>query len=108
MNYSELLQLAKGWGNFISDRIIIWRLLSKFEKIRKNDYYYADKTELIHALVKTEPAEIKLFTRPRRFGKTLVMSMLASFFDIRRDSKDLFEGLKIAEDQKLCELWMNQ
>ena len=56
----------------------------------------------------TEPAEIKLFTRPRRFGKTLVMSMLASFFDIRRDSKDLFEGLKIAEDQKLCELWMNQ
>lgn len=82
--------------------------ISEFEKIRKNDYYYVDKTELIQALVKTEPAEIKLFTRPRRFGKTLVMSMLASFFDIRRDSKDLFEGLKIAEDQKLCELWMNQ
>ena len=79
-----------------------------FEKIRKNDYYYVDKTELIQALVKTEPAEITLFTRPRRFGKTLVMSMLASFFDIRRDSRDLFEGLKIAEDQKLCELWMNQ
>lgn len=73
--------------------------ISEFEKIRKNDYYYVDKTE---------PAEITLFTRPRRFGKTLVMSMLASFFDIRRDSKDLFEGLKIAEDQKLCELWMNQ
>ena len=67
-----------------------------------------DKTELIRALVNTEPAEITLFTRPRRFGKTLVMSMLASFFDIRRDSKALFEGLKIAEDQKLCELWMNQ
>ena len=82
--------------------------ISEFEKIRKNDYYYVDKTELICALVKTEPAEITLFTRPRRFGKTLVMSMLASFFDIRRDSKDLFEGLKIAEDQKLCELWMNQ
>ena len=82
--------------------------ISEFEKIRKNDYYYVDKTELIRALVKTEPAEITLFTRPRRFGKTLVMSMLASFFDIRRDSKDLFEGLKIAEDQKLCELWMNQ
>ena len=80
----------------------------EFEKIRKNDYYYVDKTELIQALVKTEPAEITLFTRPRRFGKTLVMSMLASFFDIRRDSRDLFEGLKIAEDQKLCELWMNQ
>lgn len=82
--------------------------ISEFEKIRKNDYYYVDKTELIRALVKTEPAEITLFTRPRRFGKTLVMSMLASFFDIRRDSKVLFEGLKIAEDQKLCELWMNQ
>ena len=80
----------------------------EFEKIRKNDYYYVDKTELVQALVKTEPAEITLFTRPRRFGKTLVMSMLASFFDIRRDSRDLFEGLKIAEDQKLCELWMNQ
>ena len=80
----------------------------EFEKIRKNDYYYVDKTELIQTLVKTEPAEITLFTRPRRFGKTLVMSMLASFFDIRRDSRDLFEGLKIAEDQKLCELWMNQ
>ena len=82
--------------------------ISEFEKIRKNDYYYVDKTELIQALVKTEPAEITLFTRPRRFGNTLVMSMLASFFDIRRDSRDLFEGLKIAEDQKLCELWMNQ
>lgn len=82
--------------------------ISEFEKIRKNDNYYVDKTELIQALVKTEPAEITLFTRPRRFGKTLVMSMLASFFDIRRDSRDLFEGLKIAEDQKLCELWMNQ
>lgn len=82
--------------------------ISEFEKIRKNDYYYVDKTELIQALVKTEPAEITLFTRPRRFGKTLVMSMLASFFDILRDSRDLFEGLKIAEDQKLCELWMNQ
>ena len=82
--------------------------ISEFEKIRKNDYYYVDKTELIQALVKTEPAEITLFTRPHRFGKTFVMSMLASFFDIRRDSKDLFEGLKIAEDQKLCELWMDQ
>lgn len=82
--------------------------ISEFEKIRKNDYYYVDKTDLIQALVKTEPAEITLFTRPRRFGKTLVMSMLASFFDIRRDSRELFEGLKVAEDQKLCELWMNQ
>ena len=82
--------------------------LTDYLRIVTEDYYYVDKTELIQALVKTEPAEITLFTRPRRFGKTLVMSMLASFFDIRRDSRDLFEGLKIAEDQKLCELWMNQ
>ena len=77
-------------------------------RLASSQYYYVDKTELIRALVKTEPAEITLFTRPRRFGKTLVMSMLASFFDIRRDSRDLFEGLKIVEDQKPCELWMNQ
>ena len=82
--------------------------ISEFEKIRKNDYYYVDKTELIQALVETEPEEVTLFTRPRRFGKTLVMSMLASFFDIRRDSRDLFEGLEIAQNRELCELWMNQ
>ena len=70
--------------------------ISEFEKIRKNDYYYVDKTELIQVLLKTEPAEITLFTRPRRFGKTLVMSMLASFFDIRRENRDLCQG------------WMNQ
>ena len=104
-----MLRLLKSSRVFFYQRLKIKRLrISEFEKIRKNDYYYVDKTELIQALVKTEPAEIKLFTRPRRFGKTLVMSMLASFFDIRRDSKDLFEGLKIVEDQKLCELWMNQ
>ena len=103
-----MLRLLKSSRVFFYQRLKIKRLLSEFEKIRKNDYYYVDKTERIQALVKTEPAEITLFTRPRRFGKTLVMSMLASFFDIRRDSKDLFEGLKIAEDQKLCELWMNQ
>lgn len=82
--------------------------ISEFEKIRKNDYYYVDKTELIQVLLKTEPAEITLFTRPRRFGKTLVMSMLASFFDIRRENRDLFKGLKVAKDQKLCQEWMNQ
>lgn len=82
--------------------------ISEFEKIRKNDYYYVDKTELIQVLLKTEPAEITLFTRPRRFGKTLVMSMLASFFDIRRENRDLYKGLKVAKDQKLCQGWMNQ
>ena len=82
--------------------------ISEFEKIRKNDYYYVDKTELIQVLLKTEPAEITLFTRPGRFGKTLVMRMWASFFDIRRENRDLFKGLKVAKDQKLCQGWMNQ
>ena len=54
--------------------------ISEFEKIRKNDNYYVDKTELIQALVKTEPAEITLFTRPRRFGKTLVCWLLSLIF----------------------------
>ena len=102
----ELLEDVQ--GDTTEELALVKKIISEFEKIRKNDNYYVDKTELIQALVKTEPAEITLFTRPRRFGKTLVMSMLASFFDIRRDSRDLFEGLKIAEDQKLCELWMNQ
>ena len=46
--------------------------------------------------------------RPRRFGKTLAMSMLAEFFDIRKDSRPLFEGLQIASDTEICRQWMNQ
>ena len=64
----------------------------------KNSRIYVDKTELIQALLKTEPAEITLFTRPHRFGKTLVISMLASFFDIRRENRDLLKGLSMAGD----------
>ena len=66
--------------------------ISNFEKIRNNGFYYVDKTGLIEELLKTE-AEVTLITRPRRFGKTLGMSMLESFFDIRKNSRKLFEGL---------------
>lgn len=55
-----------------------------------------------------EPAAVTLITRPRRFGKTLGMSMMASFFDIRRDSRVLFEGLEIMEETELCSRWMNR
>lgn len=55
-----------------------------------------------------EKAEVTLITRPRRFGKTLGMNMLESFFDIRKDSRKLFEGLEIADHQALCDEWMNQ
>ena len=81
--------------------------ISDFEKIRNGGFYYIDKSGLITEIL-NEKAEVTLITRPRRFGKTLGMSMLESFFDIRKDSKELFEGLEIAEHQALCDEWMNQ
>ena len=82
--------------------------ISDFSKIRDRKYYYVDKTKLISDLLEEETAEVTLITRPRRFGKTMAMSMLAHFFDIRKDSKAMFQGLKIAEDTDLCDEWMNQ
>ena len=81
--------------------------ISDFEKIRKNQYYFVDKSGLIEELLNTESNEVTLITRPRRFGKTLGLSMLASF-DIRRDSSELFRGLKISQKEELCQKWMNQ
>ena len=81
--------------------------ISDFEKIRNGGFYYIDKSGLITEIL-NEKAEVTLITRPRRFGKTLGMSMLESFFDIRKDSKELFEGLEITENQALCVEWMNQ
>lgn len=81
--------------------------ISNFEKIRNGGFYYIDKTGLIAELVRSS-AEVTLITRPRRFGKTLGMSMLKSFFDIRKDSKKLFDGLEISHQKNLCEKWMNQ
>ena len=82
--------------------------ISDFEKIRKNGYYYIDKSGLISELLKREATEVTLITRPRRFGKTLAMSMLASFFDIRKQSQELFGGLTISAYPDLCQKWMNQ
>ena len=82
--------------------------ISDFAKIRDRNYYYVDKTKLISDLLEEETAEVTLITRPRRFGKTMAMSMLAHFFDIRKDSKTMFQGLKIAKDTDLCDEWMNQ
>lgn len=82
--------------------------VSDFEQIRKNGYYYIDKSGMIAEILKTESTAVTLITRPRRFGKTLGMSMLARFFDIRKDSKELFKGLEIAENTSLCRKWMNQ
>ena len=82
--------------------------ISDFAKIRDRMYYYVDKTKLISDLLEEETAEVTLITRPRRFGKTMAMSMLSHFFDIRKDSKAMFQRLKIAENTELCDEWMNQ
>lgn len=80
--------------------------IEEFEKIRRNGFYYVDKTGLIEELLK-QWGEVNLFTRPRRFGKSLHMSMLKSFFSIGSDP-GLFDGLKITQDTKLCEEYMGQ
>ena len=82
--------------------------ISDFAKIQNYGYYYVDKTRLIADLLEKETAEVTLITRPRRFGKTMGMSMLANFFDIRRDSQAMFEGLEISKNEALCSEWMNQ
>lgn len=82
--------------------------ISDFREIKEGNYYYIDKTGLIEEILRTPGTKVTLFTRPRRFGKTLGMSMLAHFFDIREDSRELFQGLKISENRELCENWMNQ
>lgn len=82
--------------------------ISDFRRIREEDYYYIDKSGLISTLLENTPAQVTLITRPRRFGKTLGMSMLANFFDISQDSRQLFKGLEISGNQALCADWMNQ
>ena len=82
--------------------------ISDFEKIREERCYYVDKTALIREFLEKGAAEVTLITRPRRFGKTLALSMMVSFFDIRRDSRPIFEGLEILSERQLCAKWMNQ
>lgn len=80
---------------------------SDFAKVRTSGDYYIDKTNLIKQIT-SSGAEVTLFTRPRRFGKSLNMSMLQHFFDCREKSEPLFEGLAISEEKKLCAEWMNK
>ncbi len=80
--------------------------IENFEEIRKEGFYYIDKTSLIEQLL-NQWAKVTLFTRPRRFGKTLNMSMLRYFFSIGTD-KTLFDGLYIAQRHELCEAYMGK
>lgn len=79
-----------------------------FERLRRSGCYYVDKSEMIYQVAGNGNMGVILFTRPRRFGKTLTMSMLQSFFDITRDSKDVFQGLAITKHEDFCKEWMNQ
>ena len=80
-----------------------------FDDFIKGNSYYVDKTELIYELVAKTRNKVTLFTRPRRFGKTLMMSMLESFFSIQKgNSRDIFTGLDIMRYGEFCEEWMNQ
>ena len=96
-------QLKKERGKFNMDIKIKAKLpigISDFKKIIKNDYYYFDKTNLIENIL-NDGSEVKLFTRPRRFGKTLNMSMLKYFFDVKNkdENRRLFEGLNISKSE---------
>ena len=79
-----------------------------FREIRERDCFYVDKTDLLEELLASVPPKVSLITRPRRFGKTLTMSMLREFFDIQKDSRGIFEGLKVARNKELCDEWMNK
>ena len=78
-----------------------------FRKIRESGCYYIDKTGYISQLIRDSASSI-LFTRPRRFGKTTFQSMLKAFFDIREDSKDIFDGLAVMNDGEAVDKWMNR
>ena len=80
--------------------------IENFEKLRQYDFYYVDKTGLIKELLQNW-GEVNLFTRPRRFGKSLNMSMLKYFFEIDSDPA-LFEGLEISKEKQLCEEYMGK
>lgn len=90
------------------NRIMLPVGMSSFTEICRNNYYYIDKTGLIQDLLEKDFSTVTLITRPRRFGKTLAMSMLSAFFDIRGKNEKLFEGLYIATQKELCKKWMNQ
>ena len=80
--------------------------IENFEEMRREDFYYVDKSHVIEQLL-TQWGKVNLFTRPRRFGKSLNMSMLQSFFELGKD-KTLFDGLRISDNQELCEKYQGK
>ena len=80
--------------------------ISDFKEFIELGWYYSDKTALVKEWITGD--KFTLITRPRRFGKTLTLSILKYFFDMREDSKHLFEGLEVAKDKDFCEEHMNK
>jgi len=86
--------------------IMILLGIEDFADIREGGYYYVGKTALIIELL-SQQFKVNLVTRLRRFGKSLMISMLEDFFDISRNSREHFDGLAIADEKKHCDEWMN-
>ena len=79
-----------------------------FKKLRECNCCYVDKTSFLVEMLSSPAPSVSLITRPRRFGKTLMLSMLHEFFDIKKNSYDLFEGLSITKHDDICKNWMNK
>lgn len=82
-----------------------------FDRLRESGSYYVDKTELLYELASQTDNAVTLFTRPRRFGKTLTLSMVECFFNITRDKEEtgkLFDGLNVMKHEEFCKDRMNQ
>ncbi len=79
-----------------------------FRELRENKKTYIDKTTFISEFLSGETAKVSLITRPRRFGKSLMLDMLREFFDQTNDSSEIFDGLAVSQDKELCAKWMNK
>ena len=82
--------------------------IDSFERVRKGNYYFVDKSLALKDLLDPAPAAVTLLTRPRRFGKSMLLSMFRNFLDIGQAGTDLFTGLKIHDDKEFCDLYFHQ
>lgn len=102
-NSIENERLAYGKGAAVVKKMNIPVGISDFEKIRKNGYYYVDKSGLIAELLREESTEVTLITRPRRFGKTLGMSMLNSFFQWKKTAASCLTDLQLCRRKRFAQ-----
>ena len=103
-NFKQIVFRQKGWVMVMHTKLPMG--IENFERIRKEGFYYVDKTGLIRDFLEN-PAYVNLFTRPRRFGKTLNMSMLKYFFEAGSDNS-IFDGLEISKEKELCMEYMGK